>query len=52
MIDLKTGVERQLTNLNPDLDIRDFDISPDDRGLLVERVQERSEVMLMDLERP
>ena len=38
-IDLETGAERQLTNLSPDFDIRDFDISPDGREVILERVQ-------------
>jgi Tol biopolymer transport system component len=29
LIDLETGAEHQLTNLTPNFDIRDFDISPD-----------------------
>jgi Tol biopolymer transport system component len=52
LIDLGTGAERQLTNLTPDFDIRDFDISPDGRDVVVERVQERSDVVLLDLPRP
>ncbi len=52
LIDLETGVERQLTNLTPDFDIRDFDISPDGREVVLERVQERSDVVLLDLPRP
>jgi dipeptidyl aminopeptidase/acylaminoacyl peptidase len=52
LIDLETGAERQLTNLTPDFDIRDFKISPDGREVVLERVQERSDVVLMDLPRP
>jgi Tol biopolymer transport system component len=52
LIDLETGTERQLTNLNPEFDIRDFDISPDGREVVIERVQERSNVVLLDLPRP
>jgi Tol biopolymer transport system component len=52
LIDLETGAERQLTNLAPDFDIRDFDISPDGRELVLERVQERSDVVLLDLPQP
>jgi Tol biopolymer transport system component len=52
LIDLETGAERQLTNLAPDFDIRDFDISPDGREVVIERVQERSNVVLLDLPRP
>lgn len=52
LIDLQTGAERQLTNLTPDFDIRDFDISPDGQEIVLERVQERSDVVLLDLPRP
>jgi Tol biopolymer transport system component len=52
LIDLETGAERQLTNLSSDFDIRDFDISPDGREVVLERVQERSDVVLLDLPRP
>jgi dipeptidyl aminopeptidase/acylaminoacyl peptidase len=52
LIDLETGAGRQLTNLSPDFDIRDFDISPDGREVVLERVQERSDVVLLDLPRP
>jgi Tol biopolymer transport system component len=51
LIDLTTGAERQLTNLTPDFDIRDFDISPDGGEIVLERVQEQSEVVLLDLPR-
>jgi Tol biopolymer transport system component len=49
LIDLGTGAERQLTNLPSDFDIRDFDISPDGREAVLERVQERSDIVLLDL---
>jgi Tol biopolymer transport system component len=52
LIDLQTGAERQLTHLTPDFDIRDFDVSPDGREVVLERVQERSDVVLLDLPRP
>jgi Tol biopolymer transport system component len=52
LIDLETGAERRLTNLAPEFDIRDFDISPDGREVVLERVQERSDVVLLDLPRP
>ena len=51
-IELDTGAERQLTNLAPDFDIRDFDISPDGHEVVLERVQERSNVVLLDLPKP
>jgi Tol biopolymer transport system component len=49
LIDLQTGAERQLTNLAADFDIHDFDISRDGREVVLERVQERSDVVLLDL---
>jgi Tol biopolymer transport system component/DNA-binding winged helix-turn-helix (wHTH) protein len=51
LLDLSTGAERQLTNLPPDFNIRDFDISPDGRGVVLERAQERSDVVLLDIPR-
>jgi Tol biopolymer transport system component len=47
--DPDTGVERQLTNLPDDFDIRDFDISANGREVVFERVQERSDIVLLDL---
>jgi hypothetical protein len=52
LIDLKTGVERQLTNFAPEFAIGDFDFSADGREVVVEREQERSDVVLLDLPRP
>ena len=47
-----TAAERQLTYLPADFDIRDFDISKDGPEVVLERVQEHSEVVLVDLHRP
>ncbi len=52
LVNLETGAERQLTNLPSDFDIRDFDISADGREVVLERVQERSDIVLLDLPRP
>jgi Tol biopolymer transport system component len=49
LINLETGTERQLTNVTPDFNIRNFDISPDGQEVVLERVQERSDVVLLDL---
>jgi Tol biopolymer transport system component len=51
LIDLDTGTERQLSNLSADFDVRDFDISSDGSEVVFERVQARSDVVLMDLPR-
>lgn len=52
IVDLNTGQQRQLTNVPPDFDIRDFDISPDGREIVLERASERAGVVLLDLARP
>jgi Tol biopolymer transport system component len=52
LVNLDTGAERQLTSFPPGFEIRDFDISPDGREVVVERVQENSDVVLLDLPRP
>jgi Tol biopolymer transport system component len=52
LIDLDSGVQHQLTNFNFDFDIGDFDISPDGREVVLERVQEHSDVVLLDLPKP
>ena len=51
LMNVETGAERQLTNLPGDFDVRDFDISPDGREVVLERVQERSDIVLLDLGR-
>jgi Tol biopolymer transport system component len=48
-IDLETGAERQLTTFGPDFLVRDFDVSPDGREIVLDRVQEHSDIVLMDL---
>jgi Tol biopolymer transport system component len=52
LINLDTGAERQLSNLTPDFDIRDFDISPDGHEVVLERVQDLSDIALLDLPKP
>jgi Tol biopolymer transport system component len=49
LFDLKTGAERQLTNVPADFDIQDFSLSPDGHEVVVERVQQRSDIVLLDL---
>jgi Tol biopolymer transport system component len=51
LIDLATGVERQVTNFAPDFVVRDFDISPDAREIVVEQVQEQSDIVLIERQR-
>jgi Tol biopolymer transport system component len=47
-IDLETGAERQLTDFAPEFEVRDFDLSPDGREIIVERVQEHSDLVLIE----
>ena len=49
LVDLETGSERRLTDLGPEFVIRDFDVSPDGREIVFDRVQENSDVVLIDL---
>jgi hypothetical protein len=51
-IDLDTGAVKQLTDFKPGFDIRDFDVSPDGREIVVEQVQEHSDIVLLDVARP
>lgn len=50
VIDLQSGAERQLTDLAPEFNVRDFDISPDGHDVILERYREESGIVL--LERP
>jgi Tol biopolymer transport system component len=51
LIDLETGAEHQLTDLAPDFAVRDFDISPDGREIVLEQVQEHSDIVLIEARR-
>lgn len=49
LIDLETGAERPLVRLPRDFDLRDFDLSPDGRELVLDRLDEQSDLVLIDL---
>jgi Tol biopolymer transport system component len=49
LLDLETGAERQMTSVAPGFQIADYDVSPDGHELVLERLQEQSDVVLMDL---
>ncbi len=51
LIDLETGAESQLTDLAPDFTVRDFDISPDGRELVLEQEQQHSDIVLLEIPR-
>ena len=51
IVDLETGQRRQLTNLKPGYSIGSFDVSPDGRQILFDRVRQNSDIVLIDLAR-
>ena len=49
LLDLATGKRRQLTRFRPGESLHRFDISPDGRRIVFERVRENSDVALIEL---
>ena len=49
LVNLKTGSERQLTNLGREFAIGDFDVSADGREIIFDRAREKSDIVLFDL---
>jgi Tol biopolymer transport system component len=49
VVDLKTGQERQLTNLLRESTIGDFDVSADGREIIFDRAREESDIVLFEL---
>jgi len=47
-IDLITGQRRQLTNIDQQFLIGDFDVSPDGKEIIFGRLKENSNVILID----
>jgi Tol biopolymer transport system component len=48
LVDLHTGAERQITELEPDIAISDFDLSRDGGAVLFDRTQESSRIALIE----
>jgi WD40 repeat protein len=48
LVDLGTGAERQITDLGPDIVIRDFDLLRDGSSILFDRIQESSRIALIE----
>jgi Tol biopolymer transport system component len=48
LVDLRTGAQRQLTQLAPDIAISDFDLSRDGSAVLFDRTQESSRIALIE----
>ena len=51
LLDLDTGKEQPLTNLGPDFNVVDFDLSKDGREIVLERMEQSSDVMMLALRR-
>ena len=51
VFDLETGAGRQLTNLKPGYSVQSFDVSPDGKEILFDRIKEDSDIVLIDLKR-
>jgi Tol biopolymer transport system component len=50
-VDLQSGTEDPLLELPPDVDVRDFDLSPDGHELVLEQVKDNSDLVLIELAR-
>jgi DNA-binding winged helix-turn-helix (wHTH) protein/dipeptidyl aminopeptidase/acylaminoacyl peptidase len=48
VVDLDNGKERQLTNFGPDFVIGEFDVSADAREIVLDRMREESDVLLIE----
>jgi Tol biopolymer transport system component/predicted Ser/Thr protein kinase len=48
LLNLASGQRRQLTKLKPGYQVRSFDVSPDGKEILFDRVQENSDIVLIE----
>ena len=51
LLDLETFQERLLSNLKPGFSMRSFDVSPDGKHILFDRIRDNSDIVLIDLKR-
>jgi TolB protein len=49
LVDLATGARRQFTDLRPGRSTRSFDVTPDGKRIVFDRVQENSDIVLIEL---
>jgi Tol biopolymer transport system component len=48
LVDLRTGAERQITELGPDIAVNEFDLARDGSAVLFDRIQEHSRIALIE----
>jgi Tol biopolymer transport system component len=48
LVDLRTGAQRQITELAPDIAISDFDLSRDGSAVVFDRIQKGSQIALIE----
>jgi Tol biopolymer transport system component len=51
LVNLETGARRQLTDLRPGRSTRSFDVTRDGKRIVFDRVQENSDIVLIELPR-
>jgi Tol biopolymer transport system component len=51
LVNVETGERRRLTNLKPGSMLRNFDISPDGKQIVFDRIEENSDIVLIELAR-
>jgi hypothetical protein len=52
VVDLTTGAERQLTDLNAGPRLQDFDVTPGHNMVVFDRVREESDIVLIERRAP
>jgi Tol biopolymer transport system component len=48
LVDLDGGGEQQVTDVGPEFELRDYDVSPDGRELVLEQAREPSDLVLIE----
>jgi Tol biopolymer transport system component len=49
VVDLETGAERKVSEFKPDFTVKDFDLSPDGREIVLHQVHQQSDIVLLEL---